>query len=69
MKIDKRIEVELNRTGLPWEAARGTRHIKLRLAGRFVGILPQRGHSGSARDSRANANVIGQIRRVAREMA
>lgn len=68
MRLDKQIEIELQKTGLPWDAERGSRHIKIRLAGRFVGILPHKGSGNSSRGERGNANVIGQIRRAAREL-
>lgn len=66
-RLNKIIEAELQATGLPWEAERGSRHIKLRLAGKFVGILPLKGDGSSGRGARANANVVSQIRRAARE--
>lgn len=37
--IDKAIVRALNDTGLPWEIEPGTKHGKLRLAGRVIGVI------------------------------
>lgn len=53
----------LEATGLPWALEQGSRHRKLRVAGRFIAILP----SGKCHaNDRATRNVIAHIRRAAR---
>ena len=59
------IELALTLTGLPWEISQGSRHHKIKLAGRLVGIAPL-----NRRDAgpRALKNILAQIRRAAREL-
>lgn len=57
----------LDETGLPWRAEQGTKHVKIFLRERFVGIVPTNGTS-SRRCERGMKNVRAQIRRAAREM-
>lgn len=54
-------------TGLPWQVERGSRHLKLWVADRMVGILPK---DGGRRTGSPNAmrNIAAQIRRAAREL-
>lgn len=66
-RVSKRLRSALDQTGLPWNLEQGAKHIKVRLAGRFVGILPYNG--GSQADQRADQNVVAQVRRAARELA
>lgn len=61
------IKQELENTGLPWDIERGSRHLKLKLSGHLVGILP--GDGRSAMEGRALKNVVSQIRRAARKLA
>lgn len=65
-KIPDEIVAALDATGLPWEVDNGSRHAKLRLCGRLVGILP-RGRA-SFPNPRATLNTITQIRRAVREL-
>lgn len=48
VRFDKRLGEALDATGLPWTIEPGTRHFKIRLAGRLCGIVPQgvKGESG-----------------------
>lgn len=64
MKLLATIRSALEATGLPWSLEPGGKHIKIKVNGRLVGILPR----GSARDrDRANLNTIAQIKRTARK--
>lgn len=53
-------------TGLPWHAKQGTKHTKIYVRGRLVGIVPQKGSESSGR---AMLNVRAQIRRAARGLS
>lgn len=66
MRIPPEIRRACDETGLPYEFQQGTRHIKIRVGGRFVGILPH----GTVRNKKgyAMANVVSQIRRRGREV-
>ena len=60
---------ELELTGLPFEFEEGSRHIKMRLSGQFVGILPRGGGTTEAYGKQwAMRNSIAQIRRMARKI-
>lgn len=67
MRLNKDIEAELNATGLPWDLETGGSHVKIRLKGRLVGILPKGGRIQQS-DSRPLKNTLTQIRRAAREL-
>lgn len=67
MRLNKDIEEELNSTGLPWDLETGGSHVKIRLKGRLVGILPKHGRIQQA-NSVPLKNTIAQIRRAAREL-
>lgn len=60
MRIDKRIQAALDETNLPWEIEQGARHRKIRVNGKFCGIL------GDCAGPRTTKNTIAQIRRAAR---
>lgn len=60
--IDKRVLKELQEQGLPWTIDQGSRHLKLRVCGKFVGILPL---GNGSQKGRATRNVVSQIRRAA----
>jgi hypothetical protein len=62
VKVPKEIQEALDATGLPWEVISGSRHFKIVLAGRMVGILGRR----CVNVGRAEANTVAQIRRAAR---
>ena len=66
MKIDPKTRQALEETGLPWELENGKKHTKIRLAGQFVGILPQ---NGRIAEGVANRNVVAQIKRAAKEIS
>lgn len=61
------IQTELQATGLPWRIDCGTKHRKIVLQERVVGILPICGNRLRQND-RGLKNVLSQIRRAAREM-
>lgn len=65
MKTHPEIVAALEATGKPYEIVKGKRHLKLKLDGKMVGILPSKG-SGCDRDRRSLLNVISQIKRAAR---
>lgn len=61
--VPAKIQAALDETGLPYEIESGKRHRKIRLNGRFVGVVP---HSkGSSDCRRAELNIVSQIRRGA----
>jgi hypothetical protein len=66
MKPHPLVIAALDETGLPWTVDQDGGHLKIRLAGRLVGVMS----AGSKDDERGRAfmNVIAQIRRAAREM-
>ena len=61
---------ELELTQLPFEFEMGKRHIKIRLDGHFVGILPKGSNATSEAYGQrwAMANSLAQIRRMARKL-
>jgi hypothetical protein len=65
--IPPRIRDALEETQLPWTLEIGGKHWKIKLAGRFVGILPKSKKMHDA-DLRPTLTTISQIRRVAREI-
>jgi len=68
-KLPPEIVKVLDSTGLPWTAELGSRHLKLRLQGRLVGVLPKDGGRRTADTApRAARNIAAQIRRAAREI-
>ena len=60
----------LDETGLPYDFEMGTRHIKVRLAGVFVGIIPKGKTSTSEGmgQSFALKNSVAQVRRAAKKI-
>ena len=68
-RVPKEIEYELNATGLPWDVELGGKHVKIKLAGRLVGILPLNGRNIQQTNSVPMKNTIAQIRRAARELS
>lgn len=63
MRLPEKIEAALNNTGKKWTAENGKRHIKLKLDGKMVGILPK---SMRLPEARSLKNTISQINRAAR---
>jgi len=55
----------LDETGLPWQVETGHGHKKIRLCNRLVGVMS---HSQKGTNRREMMNVIGQIKRAAREI-
>jgi hypothetical protein len=65
----KVIEQELAATGLPWETEAGKKHLKFRLNGRLIGVMPAKGKgSDSEGGRRVTLNIRSNARRIAREM-
>jgi hypothetical protein len=65
--LPNRIRDALEKTQLPWSLELGSKHWKIKLAGRFVGILPKSKKMHDA-DLRPTLNTISKIRRTAREI-
>jgi hypothetical protein len=71
MNVKKRIPPSalraLEETGLPFDFELGSRHIKVRLCGQFVAIMP-RGSSAKSEghNKRCMMNTVCQIKRAAR---
>lgn len=68
-RVPKEVEDELNATGLPWGVELGGKHVKIKLVGRLVGILPLNGRNIQQANSVPMKNTIAQIRRAARELS
>jgi hypothetical protein len=66
MKLDRKTKQALEETGLPWSVEDGSKHHKIRLNGKLVGVFPY-GKKTEASPC-ANNNIISNIRRAAREM-
>ena len=66
-KAERQIRADLDVTGLPYSIERGTRHLKIKLAGYLVGILPMKGRDNVG-DKRTYFNLRSQIRRKAKEL-
>ena len=66
MNLPPSLQEELEKTGLPWSIDHGSKHFKIRLAGRLVGVYPH----GKAQDKhiRSLLNTITQVRRAAQEI-
>lgn len=67
-KAERQIRADLDATGLPYVLERGTRHLKIKLCGHLVGIIPMKGRDNPG-DKRTYYNVRSQIRRKAKELA
>jgi hypothetical protein len=67
VRLPQEIQTGLDTSGLPWGLEKGTKHYKLRVAGRMVGILPQNGKFQTT-DKTAIKNTISQIRRAVRDL-
>jgi len=65
MRIPNEIRAALEQCGHPYSLERGSRHIKIKVAGVLAGILPLGGKANSS-DKRSTKNTIAQIRRAAR---
>lgn len=66
-KAEKQIRADLDATGLPYTLERGTRHLKIKLCGYLVGIIPMKGRDNVG-DCRSYLNDRSQIRRKAKEL-
>jgi ATP-dependent protease HslVU (ClpYQ) peptidase subunit len=63
MRLSKDVQRALDECGQPWRIDKGSRHLKIIVNEKFVGILPIKG-SGPA--IRADKNIVAQIRRAAK---
>ena len=68
MKIDDRIKDALEATGLPWSADYGSKHIKVKVAGRLACVLPVGASARRGSINRSQLNSISQIKAIARSM-
>jgi hypothetical protein len=66
IRLPKEVTRTLDETGLSWRVEGGTKHYKIRMAGRIVGVYPQ----GTVKESNGAAlrNMVARIRRTAREL-
>lgn len=67
-KAERQLRTDLDATGLPYTLERGSRHLKIKLMGHLVGILPLKGRDNPG-DKRSYLNVRSQIRRKAKEIS
>ena len=65
MRLPREVAVALEGCGQPWSLVKGSRHIKIIVAGHFAGILPKDG-KGNEGNRRATLNIAAQIKRAAR---
>jgi len=63
-KLDHKIRDALDDSGLPYDLAAGSRHIKMTLGGKFIGVLSYTSRQGT-RDIK---NTIARIRKAAKEL-
>lgn len=63
MKVPPELEAALNESGFPWEVEIGSKHRKIRMAGRLVTIIPH-GKKQEA-NRRVVLNTVGHVRRMA----
>ena len=68
MTIPDIIQKELDLLPLPYTVERGKRHLKIRVDGKFVGILPL-GATKDQMGGRGGLNVRSNIRRIIRQRA
>ena len=47
----RHVERCLKATGLPWEIVQGSKHMKIILAGKFIGVLSNAGNGGRGRST------------------
>jgi hypothetical protein len=66
VKLPAELREALDRTGLPWGVEEGTKHNKVKLAGRLVGIYPRGKRQEGER--RSLLNTIAQVRNAARQI-
>lgn len=64
MRIDKKLEAELEKTGLDWRVETGGIHFKIKLCDKLVAIYPK--GKASTYNKRALLNTIAQVRRTAK---
>ena len=64
-RVDDRISLALDESGVPWTATPGRRHIKIAIGGKLVAVLPRSiRRSESLRYGAANA--LAGVRRAIR---
>ena len=63
MRLPKEVKRALDDTGLPWKVEKGTKHYKIKLAGRMVGILPLNLKARHGYTNHTIKNTVGQIKR------
>lgn len=68
MRLPKEVQAALDGCGQPWSLERGSRHMKIIVGGRFVGILPANGKISES-NRRPTLNIAAQIKRAGRELA
>lgn len=66
MKLDPKVRKALEETSLPWAVETGSKHFKVRLGGRLVGVYPHGKRTEASKH--ANSNLIANIKRLAREL-
>jgi hypothetical protein len=66
IRLPKEVTRTLDATGLPWHVEGGSKHYKIIMADRIVGVYPQ----GTIKESNGAAmrNMVARTRRTAREM-
>lgn len=61
MRLPPKVQAALEATGKEWTVEQGGSHLKIRVNGAFVGILPKNMREGSVR---SQLNLVAQIRRA-----
>jgi hypothetical protein len=64
-RIPALVLAELDSCGLGWSLEEGSRHLKIKVAGRLAGVLPK--GSGTV-DARAVLNTRAQVRRLVSQL-
>jgi hypothetical protein len=64
-RLDPRVLRALEDTALPYSLEPGSKHIKMRLGGQFVGVFPMGGYKQNGCGDR---KLVAQIKRAARAL-
>ena len=63
-KVPQSMRTLLDESGVPWWIEEGTSHLKVRLAGKLVAVLPRGKSLKQTRDKRAELNALANVKRA-----
>jgi hypothetical protein len=64
--MPKSVRTLLDNSGLPWWVEPGGAHLKVRLAGKLVAVLPRGRSAKQSTDKRAELNTLSNIKKALR---